>query len=146
VSASDVRFPQVATQLDLAVFLFFALRISLSDIANYTIRNWDLGYFLLSIFILHGSTAIGSSYKYFIGLALLVAAALLSNWVGAGDIKLLLVLTTFTSNYEEWLAALIGALIFAGIFAFCKLLWTRKTGGLIAMAPFLFLGFIFQIR
>jgi Flp pilus assembly protein protease CpaA len=136
----------MATQLDLAVFLFFALRISSSDIADYTIRNWDLGYFLLSIFIRHGSTAIGSSHKYFIGLALITTAVLLSNWVGAGDIKLLLVLTTLTSNYEEWLAAVIGALIFAGLFTLCKLLWTRKTGALIAMAPFLFLGFIFQIR
>ena len=133
----------MAAQLDLAVFLFFALRISLSDIAIYTIRNWDLAYFLLSIFILHGKIAIGSSYKYQICLALITVAVIVGNRVGAGDLKLRMVLTFLTSNYQGWLSALIRALFFAGIFALSKYLWRRKSGELLAMAPFLFLGFIF---
>jgi Flp pilus assembly protein protease CpaA len=133
----------VGAQLDLAVFLFFALRISLSDIAIYTIRNWDLGYFLLSIFILHGTMLVASFYKYQVALVLMVSALLIGNWIGAGDLKLLMVLTLLTSNYQDWIFALIRSLLFAGLFAFGKLLRRRENGELIAMAPFLFLGFIF---
>ena len=136
----------MAAQLDLAVFLFFALRISLSDIAIYTIRNWDLGYFLLSIFILHGTMAVRSFYKYSVGLALMATAIVIGNWIGAGDLKLLMVLTLLTSNYQGWISALIRSLLFAGLFALGKLLRRQKSDELIAMAPFLFLGFIFQIN
>ena len=141
-----VKFPKMAAHLDFVVFLFFALRISLSDIAIYTIRNWDLGYFLLSTFLLHGTLGLAGSYKYLVTLVLLVCALLLGKWVGAGDLKLLMILTFFTYTYEDWLASLIRALFFAGIFAVSKLLWNRSGEGLVAMAPFLFLGFIFQVN
>jgi len=54
-----------------------------------------------------------------------------------------MVLTLLTSNYQDWIFALIRSLLFAGLFAFGKLLRRRENGELIAMAPFLFLGFIF---
>ncbi len=86
---------------------------------------------------------VASFYKYQVALVLMVSALLIGNWIGAGDLKLLMVLTLLTSNYQDWIFALIRSLLFAGLFAFGKLLRRRENGELIAMAPFLFLGFIF---
>lgn len=133
--------------LEIALYLYFAITISIYDCKSHLIRNRELVKFLAL------SAALNIFSGHFQGFA--IAAALLpiallvvsifGNKIGSGDLKLYLVLAIWCCDIQSWFTYFAYSWILGGIYG--VLLIFRGKGRLqrIAFAPFIFLGFLSAI-
>ena len=130
--------------LRIFTYLFFALKISMSDLTYRKIRNKDLLLFIAASFLVNLPT-LGLEVLQTLSVSTLLLSALhlLSHGqIGAGDLKLFLALVIWSTNFMQWLALTSAAWVFGGLFAITLLLLKRRATSNIAFAPFIFLAFI----
>ncbi len=135
---------QVTVQI---IYLFFAFKISISDLRYRLILNRDLLFFLIFSIALHFSRFTVENLKSLTFISLTCAALhiIFDAKIGAGDLKLLWVISFWTSSFTQWLESLTITWLLGGLFAisyggYFYLRGSRKRS--IPFAPFIFLGFL----
>lgn len=126
------------------VYLFFAIRISLSDINLRVIRNKDLVAFLVLTIILNFKILNHNSIWQItvVTVILIVIHLIFRRQIGAGDLKLFWVLSFWSHSSTTWLQYFSLAWVLGGIFSAVIMLTNRRFHGGIPFAPFIFLGFL----
>ncbi len=133
--------------VELLSFLLGAIIISLSDLRYRIIRNRDLVLFLLIGLALNLSQDLHLNFSYLIYVTLITLALFLlfRGKIGAGDLKLFLVLSFWVPSFTKWLEGLSFSWILGGLFAILYLAFkdrSRRRNMSIPFAPFIFLGFL----
>jgi len=128
----------------LSFYCVFALLISKSDIQFRIIRNKDLLIFATISVVLN----IPNHGIYFFRnlipavLLLLLLHLLFRNRIGAGDLKLFLVLIIWSDSFNQWLQFISLSWVLGGLFAIGYILQNRRFNTNIAFAPFIFVAFL----
>jgi Flp pilus assembly protein protease CpaA len=130
--------------LTLGGYFIFALIISRSDIKYRIISNRSL--VLFAIFsILCNLKILDSTLLICVGLGIFLIIAIhiiFRGRIGPGDLKLFWVMTIWAPIFSQWLGYFAWAWILGGIFSIATFLHSRKFGGSIPFAPFVFLAFL----
>lgn len=123
--------------LELVALILVSLRIVLSDIYFRTISNWDL-IFLSGVLIFSRWYEVGA----LIALALLVFGPVVARLFGAGDVKLLAVLSIGISSIPKELFLILFSLFIGVLWATPNLIRKGGSSDSIPFAPALIFSFI----
>jgi len=126
------------------LYIYFGLTISLQDFNHHLIRNQSLIRFLVSssaTFIIAGRSVSFAVISFATLFAILLRLVFAEN-IGAGDLKLFIVLSIWSSNVESWLSSFTISWILGGLVSAIVLLRKRQLNKRFAFAPFIFLGFL----
>ena len=127
-----------------AVYIYFGLTISFQDFNYHLIRNQSLMKFLVSssaTFII-GGRSVSFVVICFATLFAILLRLLFAENIGAGDLKLFIALSMWSSNVESWLSSFTISWILGGLVSAVVLLRKRQLKRRFAFAPFVFLGFL----
>lgn len=128
-------------------FLYFGISISAFDIRNRIIRNRSLlKFFSISLLIFLITSRSINSWVLLFALALtLIFYAISSGKIGAGDVKLFIVLAIWCRDINQWLEYFALSWILGGLFAILQLRRKSALKQRIAFAPFIFIAFFAAI-
>ena len=128
-------------------FLYFGISISVSDIRNRIIRNLSLLKFFTTSLLIFIITS--RSINFWVLLFALASTpifyAIFSGKIGAGDVKLFIVLSIWCRDINQWLEYFALSWILGGLFAILQLRRKSPLKQRIAFAPFIFLAFFAAI-
>jgi len=129
------------------IYLATALTISITDVKNRLILNRHLLIFLgftvsthLSAYRLENLESLG-----WVTAICLIFYLLFQGKIGAGDLKLLWVISFWTTGLNQWLTGMSLSWVLGGAFAITYALFSlrrRPRKFSIPFAPFIFLGFL----
>ena len=133
--------------VELLSFSLGAIVISFSDLRYRIIRNRDLVLLLLIGLAVNLSEDLHLNFSYLFYVTLITLALLVffGGKIGAGDLKLLWVLSFWVPTFTKWLEGLSFSWILGGLFAISYLAFKnrrRQRNMCIPFAPFIFLGFL----
>lgn len=129
--------------LEIALYLYFAITISIFDCKFHIIRNRELvKFFLLSTIV---EIFAGQLHGFKIAAVLLPIALLMASIfgtkIGSGDVKLYLVLAIWSSDLQSWFTYFAYSWILGGIYSALLIIRGKGRPQRIAFAPFIFFGF-----
>jgi len=124
-------------------YIFFAVRISNSDLRLRIIRNRDLFFFGIFSLIsnLHNLRIEILEEILLVTLTLGILRILFRGRIGAGDLKLFWVLSLWTMDFTFWLQYFCLAWVLGGLFSVVFAVFLRRAKGNIPFAPFIFAAF-----
>jgi leader peptidase (prepilin peptidase)/N-methyltransferase len=128
-------------------YIFFAARISKSDLKLRIIRNRDLSFFAIFSLIANLQSLRIELLREMslVTLTLGILTLFFRRRIGAGDLKLFWVLSLWTADFTFWFQYFSLAWVLGGLFSVASAVFLRRVKGNIPFAPFIFVAFFASV-